>query len=195
MEKRDVRRTLLERRAAVPPDERARLDRAAQLALIGSEPFRQARLIMLYQAFRGEVATELIAGAAVAGGRGLALPRVQKDPRKLFLHQYSGDPATLVRGAYGICEPGSDWPLVEPAAVDLVVVPGLAFDRAGGRLGYGGGYYDRLLPEIRAANPGAVLVGLAYGFQLVDELPKGPHDMPVDALATDIGFATTRGDV
>jgi 5-formyltetrahydrofolate cyclo-ligase len=124
----------------------------------------------------------------VAAGKLLALPRVRREPKHLWLHAYPGEPSALVTGAYGIREPAPDWPLVEPAAVDLVVVPGVAFDRHGTRLGYGGGYYDRMLPTIRAGNPAAALVGLAYGFQVVADLPGDPHDVPVDAIATEAGL-------
>lgn len=178
----------MERRQALAPAEREQLSLAAQAALTGSPAFAAAEAILLYIAFRGEVATEQIAAAAVARGKRLVLPRVVKEPRGLTLHEYAGDPATLARGAYGILEPRPEWPLVNPAAVDLVVVPGVAFDRTGGRLGYGGGYYDRLLPQVLAANPGARLIGLAYSFQVVEGLPRDPHDVPVHGLATELGF-------
>lgn len=184
---------MIQRRTAIGEAERVRRSLAAQQALIASDWFRQARTIVLYSAFRGEVLTQLIAAAAGAVGKRLALPRVQKQPRRLLLHAYSGDPATLAQGAYGIAEPQPDWPLVELGEVDLVVVPGVAFDRRGNRLGYGGGYYDRLLPEVKTANPAAALAGLAYGFQLVPALPAEHHDTPMDAVATEDGLLRFGG--
>jgi 5-formyltetrahydrofolate cyclo-ligase len=194
MEKRDMRRTLLAQRAALTAAERQRLGALAQAALISSDAFRRAGLILIYAAFRGEVETDQIAQAAVAAGKRLALPRVIKEPRGLVLHQYSGDPSTLATGAYSIREPRPEWPVVAPAQVDLVVTPGVGFDLRGHRLGYGGGYYDRLLPMVAAANPTAVLVGLAYSLQVVATLPSAPHDIPMDALATEQGFVWRRGD-
>ena len=185
MDKTSLRHTLLERRSALSPADRQRMDAAAQQALVDLPAFRQARTVLLYQAFRGEVDTAAIATAALAAGKRLALPRVIKEPRGLVLHAYSGDPATLKRGAYGIAEPYPEWPVVSLAAVDLAVVPGVAFDPAGNRLGYGGGYYDRLLPDLRQANPRAVLIGLGYRFQLLPALPLDPHDIPLDGVATD----------
>lgn len=194
MEKAELRRSLLELRTLLDPAERQRLSALAQAALIGSEPFQAARTILLYDAFRGEVATEAIAAAAVAVGKDLVLPRVIKAPRGLVLHRYNGDPGTLAVGAYGIREPRADWPVVAPAAIDLVVVPGVGFDPAGNRLGYGGGYYDRLLPDLRAANPAVILVGLACRIQVVDRLPSDPHDVRMDALALENGFTWRRGN-
>lgn len=197
MEKTVLRKEILQRRSDLPAAERERLSQLAESALIQSEPFGQAGMILLYAPFRGEVGTDLIATAARMAGKRLALPRVQKEPRRLWLHAYSGDPASLVKGAYGIREPEADWPLVEPGAVDLVVVPGVGFDPAGHRLGYGGGFYDRLLPEIRQANPQAHFCGLAYSLQLVSALPADVHDVGVDSVATEHGFAAvarSRGE-
>lgn len=184
---------MIQWRLTLDQTDRVKRSRAAQEAVIASEWFRQARTILLYVAFRGEVRTQMIATAAGAAGKRLALPRVQKEPKRLILHAYSGDPTTLIRGAYGIAEPREDWPVVEPGEVDLVVAPGVAFDRRGNRLGYGGGYYDRMLPEVKAANPAAKLVGLAYGFQLVPELPAEPHDIPMDGVATEDGLIRVNG--
>lgn len=190
MEKAALRSQMLARRQALAPDERERRSLAAQEALIHSPAFGAASQILIYIAFRGEVGTERIAEAAVAAGKGLVLPRVVKEPRGLVLHAYSGDPATLVPGAYGILEPRPAFPVVTPDQIDLVVVPGVAFDRSGGRLGYGGGYYDRLLPALRHA----WLIGLAYECQVVGGLPHDPHDIPVDGLATEVGYTDIRGD-
>jgi len=179
-------------RAALTASEQDAMSAAAQEALIGSPPFARAETVLIYMPFRGEVATEVIARAAAGAGKRLALPRVVRQPKGLVLHSYSGEPATLAGGAYGILEPRPEWPVVAPRAIDLVVVPGVAFDRSGGRLGYGGGYYDRLLPAVRTANPGAVLIGLAYGFQVTQELPRDSHDIPVDGLATEWGYVSVR---
>lgn len=185
MDKTSLRQAMLARRSALSPADRQRMGAAAQQALIDLPAFRQARTILLYQAFRGEVDTAAIIAAALAAGKRLALPRVIKEPRSLVLHAYSGDPATLQRGAYGIAEPRPEWPVIPLETVDLAVVPGVAFDPAGNRLGYGGGYYDRLLPDLRRANPQAVLIGLAFRFQLMTDLPVDPHDIRLDGVATD----------
>ncbi len=179
---------MIQWRMALDQQARVRMSRAAQEHIIASDWFREAKTILLYIAFRGEVRTQMIATAGGAAGKRLVLSRVEKEPRGLVLHAYSGDPNTLVRGAYGIAEPHPDWPVVAPGEVDLVVVPGVAFDRRGNRLGYGGGYYDRMLPDVKAANPAAKLVGLAYGFQIVPELPREEHDIPMNGVATEDGL-------
>lgn len=188
MDKQLLRQEMMARRQALEGAERQRLSQAAQAHLIASEWFDRAGLILLYQPMRGETETSLVAAAALKAGKRLALPRVVKSPRGLTLYAYAGDPGALAPGAYGILEPDPGWAQVGPGEVGLAVVPGVAFDRHGHRLGYGGGFYDRTLPLVRSANPAAVLVGLAYEFQVVPALPRDPHDIPVDGLATERGL-------
>lgn len=181
MDKQALRRQMIAARKALTPVERAERSRRAQAALIGSHWFQKADTVMLYLPFRGEVETGMLAGAARAAGKRLVLPRVQKEPRRLWLHLWEGEP---VAGAYGILEPSAEWPLVEPGEIGLAVVPGVAFDPAGNRLGYGGGYYDRTLPLLTRA----ATVALAYAFQVVEALPAEAHDIPLDGIASDRGL-------
>jgi 5-formyltetrahydrofolate cyclo-ligase len=104
------------------------------------------------------------------------VPRIVRGSR-LVIHPY--DPARLVRHRFGMLEPAADLPVVDPAALDVALVPGVAFDQHGGRLGFGGGYYDRFLP----ATP-ALRVGIAFDQCVADELPCGEHDQWMDWVAT-----------
>ena len=110
----------------------------------------------------------------------LALPRVDAAAGTITLRAWSpGEP--LERGGFGVMEPLSSAPEVPASAVDFVLVPALAVDLQGNRLGYGKGLYDRLLPTL----PTALRCALAYDFQLVSELPSSPTDAPVDVVVTD----------
>jgi 5-formyltetrahydrofolate cyclo-ligase len=112
----------------------------------------------------------------------IAYPRVVgKDDPLAFHHWKPG--RVMTRGAYGIPEPSKDWPLAYPK---ILLVPLLAFDRAGHRLGYGGGYYDRTLDFLRA-NSTVRAIGVAYAGQEVDALPREDHDHPLDAVITENG--------
>jgi len=102
-------------------------------------------------------------------------PRIEG--KHLVLHPY--DSHHLVRHRFGMLEPTADLPVIDPAEVDVALVPGVAFDRRGGRLGFGGGYYDRFLPTTPALR-----VGVAFGQCLVDELPRAEHDQKMDWIAT-----------
>jgi 5-formyltetrahydrofolate cyclo-ligase len=109
-----------------------------------------------------------------------ALPRCDRTDRTMTFHEAPAWPTTA--GAYGIDEPPEHSPVVPSAALRVVVVPGLAFDPRGHRLGYGAGFYDRALGALGVQ---AVLVGVCYGGQCVDEIPTAPHDVPVDFVVTE----------
>ena len=121
-------------------------------------------------------------------GRGLAIawPRVDGDALVFARCR----PAALVAGAYGILAPPPDAPPVVPDAFDLILVPGVAFDAEGRRLGRGGGHYDRVLASLP---PRATSVGIGYDFQLVASVPCEEHDVPVDMVITE-GRTYRRGE-
>ncbi len=154
----------------------------AQRRLAASSFFRDARRLALYASFSNEVLTDELLKAALRDGKEVSYPLVARDnPRRLKFYRVSSVDE-LGPGSYDIREPkprsGGE---VEISGLDLVVVPGVAFDRAGARLGYGKGYYDMALKG--AACP---VVALAYDFQVLDEeIPAEAHDVPVGAVVTE----------
>lgn len=149
-------------------------DRACRLLL---PLLGEAGRIAFYRAQAAELDPAEAMEAAASAGRTVALPRVHGDGAALAFHRWRpGDP--LIAGALGIEEPAHDTPTVAP---DAIIVPLVAFDRAGRRLGQGGGFYDRTL----AAYPDALRVGLAWSVQEVDEVPVEPWDAVLDAVVTE----------
>lgn len=143
-----------------------------------SEAWQRARCVLCYYPLADEVDVREALTLALAQGKLVLLPRVVGDDLELL--RYESD-ASLCPGAYGILEPtGEVFPVVRYAEIDLVVVPGMAFDAQGHRLGRGKGYYDRLLPRLT----NACRTGVCYGFQLFDEVPNEPHDCVMDAVVT-----------
>lgn len=149
------------------------------------------RKVALYAAIRGEVGTDRIRDGYLAGGAVLFYPRVAPDGKLWFFPHRGGDRWEL--GRFGIREPR-----VEPGAAgtrngfDLVIVPGMAFDPAGRRLGKGTGYYDRFLAEFAG---GAETVGLAFSWQLVPEVPVESWDIPVEVVVTDEGVIRAAREI
>jgi 5-formyltetrahydrofolate cyclo-ligase len=113
--------------------------------------------------------------------RTVLCPRVDRRLRRLSIHRISDPASELIPGVLGIPEPRPDLPEVDPTTIDWALVPGLAFDEQGFRLGRGGGYYDRLLPLMR---PDATCWALCLSCQLVSELPVEAHDAPLDGIST-----------
>lgn len=138
----------------------------------------RASTILAFASIRNEVRTGPCMQAAWQAGKRVALPRVVGDELRLYLV----DPETvLVEGAFSVPEPPEAAAEVEPDEVDFALIPALAVDPRGYRIGYGGGYYDRLIPRLRTACTCAV----AYDFQLISEVPKLPFDVAVDLVVTD----------
>ncbi len=112
-------------------------------------------------------------------GARIALPRVT-GPMRLALHWVTPSDG-LVAGAFGILEPADELPQADPREIDVALVPGLAFDAKCNRIGYGGCFYDGLLPRLRRD---ALKIGLAFDVQLVEEVPAEEHDVPLDWVVT-----------
>lgn len=156
--------------------------------LIDSDAFRSAKRIALYVDMRDEVQTAEAIDAAWKQEKELFVPYCVGDDLRLF-QLYDRD--ELEPGVFGILEPKRELRTLDrrhglAKQMDLIVVPGVAFDRAGNRMGHGRGYYDRLLAPIAAMPPGQrpQLVGLAFECQLFDYLPCEPHDIKMDYVIT-----------
>jgi 5-formyltetrahydrofolate cyclo-ligase len=182
-QKRALRREMVERREGLSAEERrVRIEAAAARLLALPELADVAgRTVAGYVAVRGELdPAPALAGLAARGAR-VALPRVADASPRLRFHRVDAG-TTLRPGRFGILEPDEHAAEVAVTEVDVVIAPGLAFDGAGYRVGYGGGYYDEALGAARGR---PVAIGLAYDFQVVDRCPTGDDDVAVDLVVTD----------
>lgn len=178
-----LRARMLEQRAALAPVEVLARSRRVYRRLAALAPYRSSRAILFYMALPQEVQTREMVLKALQQGKGVALPVVLPGEKGLRLHLVTDLDGQLSPGPYGILQPRSECgALFDLAQVDLVIVPGLAFDGAGRRLGFGQGYYDRLLSGV---HPRTVTIGLAYAFQVVDRIPVLAHDRAVHYVVTD----------
>jgi 5-formyltetrahydrofolate cyclo-ligase len=180
-EKELLRAQIRARRRALDSSWHDRASRAIAARLEALPVFQRARCIQTYVALRYEVDTHELIRRLLREGKQVAVPRVAGDNE---LQQYRlNNFSELQIGAFGILEPPSDprlAGLVTPAQFDLVLVPGLAFDRAGRRLGAGKGYYDRFLAGINAPK-----IALAFAFQIFARVPVEAHDQRVDMIVTE----------
>lgn len=179
-----LRQEMRRRRQALAPAFVAEASAAVAGRVAALPRFAAAREVLAYLPVRNEVDAGILARMVLAAGRRLLLPRCRPREPGLLDIGCVADLSEAVPGRFGILEPRPELCLLPDAfAPDLILVPGLAFDAKGLRLGHGGGYYDRLLALPMAA--GALTVGLAYAFQMVPRLPAEPWDRPVDLVATD----------
>lgn len=151
-------------------------------ALAGRDDFAAATTVLLTLPFGSEWDSLPLLLTALERGKTVVLPRVDTATRTLQLCRLTEPARDVIPGYRGIPEPQAHCALITAEAIDWVLVPGVAFDTAGRRLGYGGGYYDRLLPSLRSD---AAKIAGAYEMQLVAYVPDAPHDVPVQALATE----------
>jgi len=180
--KRAVRERILAARDARPAEARAAAARAIADRILALPSFTAARTVLVTLPLRSEWDTLPLVRAALAAGKTVALPRVDAAARMLVLHAIRDPVADVASGYRGITEPRTHCPVVAPETIDWVLVPGVAFDAAGGRLGYGGGFYDRLLPLLTRGTPR--VVG-AFALQLVASVPMGTHDLRIDTIVTE----------
>jgi len=183
MEKRNLRSRVLALRDEMPALARAAASSVICAKLAALPDFQAARCVLLTLPFGSETDTRPLAEHALAAGKQVLLPRVDREARMLELHRVCDLAQDVAPGRWNIPEPRPEHcPRVAAEAADWVLVPGVAFDAQGGRLGYGGGFYDRLLPLLRT---GISRVAAAFELQMVGRVPRGRHDLAIDLVITE----------
>ncbi len=177
MDKAEVRKHIRALKAAVSPEEKLRRSEAIMHQVEALPEFQQARVVLLYWSMADEVQTHAFV-ERWHKEKTLLLPCVDGDD--LRLRQYTGPQCMVAGEQFGIGEPtGEEYTDLDH--IDLIIVPGVAFDRQGNRMGRGRGFYDRLLKT----TPTAVKVGLAFDFQMLDHIPVEPHDIRMNLVISE----------
>ncbi len=182
--KKTLRKQVLAARDRLSPEERAAKSRAIGEKLFALPEFISARVVMFFASFRSEVDTVPMIRRALKSGKRVILPKVKGRALELFeIIDYESD---VVPGAWGIPEPAGSRP-VDLAQIDFIVTPGAAFDEQGNRLGYGAGYYDKILSSFKGTS-----TALAFEAQIVKQVPVDAHDIPVRKIVTEKRVITTQ---
>ncbi|RDE08186.1 5-formyltetrahydrofolate cyclo-ligase [Pelagibacterium lacus] len=176
-----MREEALARRAAIPQADRADSAKAAADGFLEGVPLSRDQIVALYWPIRDEIDCKPLLTRLVDSGQPVALPVVLGEDSPLELRLWEEGQALYPSG-FGTLAPAETAPVVEP---DIVVIPLLAFDRKGTRLGYGRGYYDRTLAHMSKT---PLLVGYAFSGQELDFIPRFDHDRPLDILVTEAGL-------
>ena len=187
--KPSIRKTIFAQREQLPADTRAAYSAAITERLLQLPEYRQAGAVLGYMNFGAEFASELWVARALADGKRLALPKVNRHTNHLDLYWVDDPENQLAAGLWGIREPVVERceRLNNPNEVEFALLPGVAFTRDGARLGYGGGFYDKLLIQLDSRD-GAhqpALVAAAFAMQIVEQLPQEATDRKVEWLVTE----------
>lgn len=185
-QKDNLRRDMARLRASIAPAERSRLTDLVEESLFALPEVSSAGTLVLFYSFGSEVPTRGMASRAHAAGKRLLFPFLTESGEMQAAEV--GPEDAFEPSGYGPREPASRVS-VDPSDVDAVIAPGLAFDRQGNRLGYGGGHYDRFMARMK---PEAVRIGAAFSPQIVERVPVEPGDQPVHIVATDQGSFEAR---
>lgn len=183
-EKEAIRTNVLNARDVMSSDQRVRESMKMCESIIASTPYQRANTVLAYASFGSEFDTSFLLQRALTDTqtdkKNLVMPRVNKDAQQLQLHRVH-HLDELVAGDWGIREPHADAKIILPSEIDFILVPGVAFDSAGFRIGYGKGFYDKLLCLV---NPISTRLSAAFDCQIVDAVPNEIHDERVDIIIT-----------
>jgi 5-formyltetrahydrofolate cyclo-ligase len=183
-QKKELRSIILTQRDTLSLEERRKKSESIHSRLFSLPACIAATTVALFVSFKSEVLTDSMIREALRLGKVVAVPFTDRRSNTLLLSSITDYPANLAPGTWGILEPKPDH--LRPIALetmDLIITPGVVFDYRGYRVGYGGGFYDKL---IRASEKKSIFVGLAFELQVVDEVPcDGAHDQPVDIIITE----------
>ena len=183
LDKNIIRQTVLKQRHAFSVKEKTPAEQRMLKFLQGWEVFRLADSIHIFISKTDEPDTALIIESAWASGKTVAVPCVVADTFELF-HSQLKSFDNLSSGSLGVLEPSHEVRIaMTPESFDLVIIPGVAFDRQGGRLGYGKGYYDRFLEQTDAFR-----LAIAFDFQIIEKVPTEKHDVPMNGILTEDGI-------
>jgi 5-formyltetrahydrofolate cyclo-ligase len=179
-----LRKKILDARFALTPEARRAKSREIEQKLFGLPEFRSAVRVMFYASFQSEVETHGMIRRALAEGKRVVLPRVKgKELELLEIENFDKD---VSPGAWGIPEPDQGKP-TNVTDIGLIVVPGAVFDERGNRVGYGAGFYDKLLAQYQGTT-----AALAFELQVMPQVPADSHDVPMKKIVTETRVITTQ---
>ena len=173
---------MLVKRAALSPEEWRLKSRGVQARLLNREEYRRAKIVHFYVSFRNEVETEELIRRALETGKQVVVPWINDKTEKIELSELKDFKKELRENRVGFKEPyGPFIRPVNPQKIQLMVLPGVAFDMSGNRIGYGKGFYDQFLFQ----NKMAILIGLAFDFQVIESIPSEEHDIKMNKIITE----------
>jgi len=187
-DKKILRKEILAKRKDIEKVEKEKMDQNILEQFHDSKFYKEATNIFVYISYDSEINTRLMINKALKDNKKVYVPRTEFETRIMDAVEIKSFD-NLIKSNYGILEPSKNEPCINPNELDLIVVPGVAFDRNGGRMGYGAGFYDRYFKKITKDNIERITkLALAYNFQVLDKVPMNEQDVPVDFIITEKEF-------
>lgn len=190
MDKKVIRQEMLRKRSKLSMNEI--LEKSEDIAeiLFNLNQYGNSNFIFSFISFKDEVNTHEIIKNSINNGKRIGVPVTIPKTRELLVSELMDFDKELELGYYNILAPKEEYTrIVSPEQVDLVLVPGVAFDRRGYRVGYGGGYYDRFFNKLKK---GIIKIGLCYNMQILPQVPIDSYDIPVDYIITEKGLTVCK---
>jgi len=180
-----LRRKMIEKRQRTSYDEIAAKSKQIKKRLFELDVFKKSKTIMFYVGKGDEVQTKDMILESMKMGKIVSVPYIENGSREMRASLLKNFDRDLVKGEYGILSPKKkSYRPINVSSMDIIIVPGVCFDKDGNRIGRGGGYYDRFLVGARRAVP--LLIGLAFDFQVIEDVPHEKRDIPVDITITEM---------
>ena len=187
-DKEKLRKEILTKRKNIDIVEKEKMDKKILDEFYENKYYREAKNIFIYISYDSEINTKGIINEALKDNKKIYVPRTEFKTRFMDAVEITSLD-NLIESEYGILEPSIEEPHIEPNELDLIVVPGVAFDRNGGRMGYGAGFYDRYFKRISKDRIKKIAkLALAYDFQILEKVPMNEQDVPVNYIITEREF-------
>jgi 5-formyltetrahydrofolate cyclo-ligase len=186
LDKKVIRKKMLEERAKISSNDILEKSSAIKDTLFSLSQYKESNFIFSFISFKDEVNTHEIIKDSIAIGKKVGVPISVPKTKELLVSEIIDFDKELELSYYDILAPKDEYiRIVSPKVVDLVLVPGVAFDKRGYRVGYGGGYYDRFFNKLEK---GVIKIGLCYEMQILPEVPTDIYDIPIDYIITEKGL-------
>lgn len=183
--KKEIREKIIHLRNIQPTEKIIKKSSIIKDKLFSFEHFQKAKTVMFYASFRNEVETHFMIKDTLRQGKVVALPKTDSKNKKLDVFQINNFEEDIEKGYCEILEPKNTCKKINIKDIDLVIVPAVAYTQDGYRIGYGGGYYDRFLDKFYTLNKNGISIGLAFEFQIIEEMPKDKFDRKVHFIITE----------
>lgn len=180
-EKDSIRKQIIEQRDSIDINTKNQYDKNIFNSLVKSEWYKKANTIFAFVSFKSETDTHEIIKYAIQDGKTICVPRIKSKQKGIEIFKIDSFDQ-LEKGYFGILEPLESCIAVDSKDIDLILMPGVAFDRQGGRLGYGAGFYDRFLSNMSNS---VDKIAVAYHFQVLDNIPMDEHDVRINGIVTE----------